>query len=143
LAPLLRAAIPEFFAYGDYQPETRTGPAIWLKCIVDRMLPEAPPNGTTPILYLPNVSRQTLRAAVDCPPQLAPLIELQYRGRVWHQSNGRDWTVPAFLTSAEGLGLDVAQDKRTEEALGRALTLLADADVKGFSGRRLDADDFD
>jgi hypothetical protein len=143
LAPLLRAAIPEFFAYGDYQPETRTGPAIWLKCIVDRMLPEAPPNGTTPILYLPNVSRQTLRAAVDCPPQLAPLIELQYRGRVWHQSNGRDWTVPAFLTSAEGLGLDVAQDKRTEEALGRALTLLADADLKSFAGRRLDADDFD
>jgi hypothetical protein len=71
LAPLLRAVIPEFFVYGNYQPETRTGPAIWLKCIVDRMLPEAPPNGTTPILYLPNVSRQTLR--VECPAFSEPV----------------------------------------------------------------------
>ena len=49
----------------------------------------------------------------------------------------------AFLVSAEGLGLEVTQDRRTEEAIGRALTLLADADVKTFAGRRLDADDFD
>jgi len=143
LAPMLRVLMPEFFTIGEYRPEDRTGPAIWLKCIVDRTLPEAPPPGTTPVLYLPNVSRQTLRAAVDCPAQWAPLIELQYRGRVWHQSNGRDWTVMAFLVSAEGLSLDVAQDRRTEEALGRALPLLADIDVSPLAGRRLDADDFD
>ena len=143
LAPLLRSVMPEFFTYGEYLPSERTGPAIWLKCIVDRTLPEAPPADKTPIIYLPNVSRQTLRAAADCPPQLAPLIELQYRGRVWHQSNGRDWTVMAFLMSAEGLGLEVTQDRRTEEAIGRALTLIADADVKTFAGKRLDADDFD
>lgn len=143
LAPLLRSVMPEFFTYGEYLPGERTGPAIWLKCIVDRTLPDAPPPDKTPIIYLPNVSRQTLRAAADCPPQLAPLIELQYRGKVWHQSNGRDWTVMAFLVSAEGLGLEVTQDRRTEEAIGRALTLLADADTKTFAGRRLDADDFD
>jgi len=143
LAPMLRVLMPEFFTIGEYRPEERTGPAIWLKCIVDRTLPEAPPPGITPLLYLPNVSRQILRAAVDCPAQWAPLIELQYRGRVWHQSNGRDWTVMAFLVSAEGLALDVAQDRRTEEALGRALPLLADIDVTPLTGRRLDADDFD
>jgi hypothetical protein len=49
----------------------------------------------------------------------------------------------AFLVSAEGLALDVAQDRRTEEALGRALPLLADIDVTPLTGRRLDADDFD
>jgi hypothetical protein len=143
LAPVLRAAMPEFFTWGDYRPEQRMGPAIWLKCVVERTLPEAPALGTTPILYLPNVSRQTLRAAADCPPQWAPLIELQYRGRVWHQSNGRDWTVMAFLTSNEGLGLEIAQDKRTEEAIGRNLPLLVDVDIHTMSGRRLDADDFD
>ena len=143
LAPQLRSVMPEFFTYGEYLPIERTGPAIWLKCIVDRTVPEAAPADKTPIIYLPNISRQTLRAAAECPPQLAPLIELQYRGRVWHQSNGRDWTVMAFLVSAEGLGLDVTQDRRTEEAIGRALTLLADADVKTFAGKRLDADDFD
>lgn len=143
LAPMLRIAMPEFFTWGNYRPEERTGPAIWLKCIVERTLPEAPTPGTTPILYLPNVSRQTLRAAADCPPHWAPLIELQYRGRVWHQSNGRDWTVMAFLTSNEGLGLEIAQDKRTEEAIGRNLPLLVDVDINTLSGRRLDADDFD
>jgi hypothetical protein len=143
LAPMLRAAMPEFFTWGDYRPAERSGPAIWLKCIVERSLPEAPAPGATPILYLPNVSRQTLRAAADCPPHWAPLIELQYRGRVWHQSNGRDWTVMAFLTSNEGLGLEIAQDKRTEEAIGRNLPLLVDMDLHALVGRRLDADDFD
>jgi len=143
LAPMLRVLMPEFFIIGEYCPEERTGPAIWLKCIVDGTVPEAPEPGVTPVLYLPNVSRQVLRAAADCPPQWAPLIELQYRGRVWHQSNGRDWTVMAFLVSAEGLSLDVAQDRRTEEALGRALPLLADIDLSHLAGRRLDADDFD
>jgi hypothetical protein len=143
LAPILRAIMPEFYTFGEYLPEERTGPAIWLKCIVDRALPAAPPPDKTPVIYLPCVSRQTLRAAADCPPQLAPLIELQYRGRVWHQQNGRDWTVMAFLMSDEGLGLEIAQDRRTEEAIGRALPLLADADTKTFAGKRLDADDFD
>ena len=139
----LRAVYPWVYTLGKYNPETRTGPAIWLKCIVDRTLPEAPPEGETPILYLPHVRRQELRAAGDCPAHLQPLVELQYRGRVWHQSNGHDWTVRAFLVSDDGLGLDVAADRRTEEAMLRALPLLAEIDLSPLRGRRLDADDFD
>lgn len=143
LIPQLRAVLPTFFTLGAYDPPGRTGPAIWLKCIVDRALPESPPAGETPILYLPHVGRQELRAAGDCPPRTQPLIELQYRGRVWHQSNGHDWTVQAFLVSDEGLGLDVARDRRTEEAFLRVLPILADTDASMLRGRRLDADDFD
>ena len=143
LIPQLRAVLPTFFTLGTYDPPARTGPAIWLKCIVDRALPEAPPAGETPILYLPHVGRQELRAAGDCPSRTQPLIELQYRGRVWHQSNGHDWTVQAFLVSDEGLGLDVARDRRTEEAFLRVLPILADTDASMLRGRRLDADDFD
>jgi hypothetical protein len=67
---------------------------------VDRALPDAnPPEGVVPIFYLPGVSRQDLRAGEDCPRHLQPLVELQYRGRVWHQRNGRDWTIDAFLVS--------------------------------------------
>ena len=40
--------------------------------------------------------RSCARSA-DCDSMLQPLIELQYRGAVWHQRNGRDWTVEAFL----------------------------------------------
>jgi hypothetical protein len=89
------------------------------------------------------VSRQELRAGGDCPRLLRPLVELQYRGAVWHQRNGRDWTVEAFLTSDQGLGLDIALDNRTREAMLRALPLLAVEPLGALRGRRLEADDFD
>lgn len=143
MLPTLRAVCPWVYTFGKHNPETKTGPAIWLRCIVDRSLPEAPPAGETPVLYLPHVRRQELRAAGGCPPHWQPLVELQYRGRVWHQSNGHDWTVRAFLVSDDGLGLEIAADRRTEEAMLRALPLLAEIDLSPLRGRRLDADDFD
>ncbi|HRZ82438.1 MAG TPA: BREX-1 system phosphatase PglZ type B, partial [Candidatus Hydrogenedentes bacterium] len=52
LIPALQAAIPELYVLGAYKPEERTGPVIWLRCIVDRTLPEvSPPAGVTPIVY--------------------------------------------------------------------------------------------
>lgn len=144
LIPKLQTALPELFILGPYAPDARTGPVIWLKCVVDRSIPDvAPPPNSTPILYLPGVSRQELRAGGDCPPALQPLIELQYRGRVWHQPNGRDWSVEAFLTSENGLGLDIALDARTREAMHRSLPLLAEMAAEDLAGRRLEADDFD
>lgn len=144
LVSTLKVAIPQIYMLGPYAPDEQQGPAIWLRCVVDRTIPDVSPNqGVVPILYLTNVSRQHLRAAGDCPQELKPLIELQYRGRVWHQRNGRDWSVEAFLVSEEGLGLDIAQDARTREAMLRALPLLADTPIDGLRGRRLEADDFD
>jgi hypothetical protein len=144
LIPVLREHLAELYTLGQYNPSTKTGPAIWLKCIVDRTIAEEQlPADKTPVLYLPGVSRQKLRAGNDCPMALQPLIELQYRGAVWHQVNGRDWTVEAFMVSEEGLRLDVAKDLRTHEAMLRALPLIAETDVDDLRGRRLDADDFD
>ena len=144
LLPALSALVPQLFTLGSYNPEKRTGPVIWLKCILDRTLPDvSPPAGVIPILYLPGVSRQELRAGGDCPRNLQPLIELQYRGAVWHQRNGRDWTVEAFLTSENGLALDMAQDARTREAMLRALPKLATHSIEALRGRRLEAEDFD
>jgi hypothetical protein len=144
LIPVLQEHLPELYTFGPYNPSARTGPAIWLKCIVDRTLSEELlPAGRAPVLYLPGVSRQKLRAGNDCPPALQSLIELQYRGVVWHQVNGRDWTVEAFMVSEEALHLDVAKDLRTREAMLRALPLLAKTNVDDLRGRRLDADDFD
>jgi len=140
----LRSVLPQLYTLGPYAPDQRTGPAIWLRCVIDRVLPEAgPPPGVVPILYLPDVARQDLRAGAECPRALQPLVELQFRGRVWHQRNGRDWTVEAFLGSEDGLGLSLAQDARTREALLRALPLLMDAPADSLSDDRLDADDFD
>ena len=140
----LSKSFPELFTLGDYLGRKRVGPAIWLKCVVERTLPDAsPPVGHIPVIYLPGVSRQTLRAGSECPALLQPLIELEYRGAMWHQRNGRDWTVEAFFTTEQGLGLDVALDARTREALLRALPLLINEPLAGLRGRRLEAEDFD
>ncbi len=92
---------------------------------------------------MPGVSRQTLRAVEDCPDELKPLVELQYRGTVWTQKSGRDWTVLAFLVSQEGgLGLDVAEDRRTQEAMRSALSELSKTPLRALRDRRLEAADF-
>ena len=144
LLPALQKALPQLYRLGSYEPAERQGPVIWLKCIVDRTLPDAAPDeGVVPILYLPKLSRQELRAAGDCDPMLQPLVELQYRGEVWHQRNGRDWTVEAFLVSGDGLDLDVARDTQTREAMLRALTLLAEEPIAGLQGKHLEAEDFE
>ena len=86
--------------------------------------------GTVPIIYLPGVSRATLRATEDCPNELKPLAELQYRGVFWSQHNGKDWTITAFLqTNHGGLQLKIAKDKATTTSIRRALEKLVDVSV--------------
>ena len=146
VVPRLRTLIPQLLVLGEYDPEERTGPAIWLRCVIDRTL-EAPgfPPDTIPIVYLPGAGRQELGVADACPDPLKPLVELQYRGACWTQRNGRDWTVEAFLTSRDGggLGLDLARDAATRQSMQRALTALAATSVQALRGRRLEAEDFD
>jgi len=126
--PELKAVIPELYSLGAIAPEERTGPAIWLRCIEARTAEPAPPSGRTPIFYLPGVSRQDLRAVEECPSELEPLVELQFRGAVWSHPNGRDWTPFAFLNSAHGgLGLEVLGDPDTAAALDRSLFIKWDA----------------
>src|SRR5436309_14401734 len=90
--PELQAMVPELFRLGSYAPEKRTGPALWLRCIEARVVEGAPSAGTTPVFYLPGISREKLRVAEDCPQELAPLVELQYRGVIWLHVNGKEWS---------------------------------------------------
>jgi len=131
LFPALAGQLP-IFQLGEYDPDSRTGPAYWLRCVIAGMFPEIhSPEQGVPILYLPNVSRQELRAVEDCPKALQPLAELQYRGVVWTQKNGKDWTIPAFLQSHDGgLGIEVSGDQATREAALRALPKLANISVE-------------
>ncbi|EAQ68738.1 hypothetical protein RS9917_04113 [Synechococcus sp. RS9917] len=95
------------------------------------------------MIYLPGISRQELRAGEGCPWELEPLIELMFRGTPWLQRNGRDWTLAAFLGSADALNLDLAADQNTKAALSRALTELATVPLDQLRGKRLEAEDFD
>lgn len=141
--PLLQEQMPELMVFGDYAPEKRTGPAIWLKCALENTLETPVITGDeTPIIYLPGVSRIDIRAIESCPEALQPLAELQYRGALWSQSNGRDWTIFAWLkTSNGGLGLNVSRDDPTLAALVRALPHLLNSDIKELQDKRIESSD--
>lgn len=141
--PDLLSMIPELYQLGSYDPERRSGPALWLRCIESRAVDGAPAEGTAPILYLPGVSREQLRAAEDCPSDLAALVELQYRGAMWMHINGKEWTPYAFLVSKHGgLDLDVTRDQATLDALAGALPTLLAEPLARLRDRHLDAEFF-
>ena len=139
----LRERLPELLALGDFDPDSRSGPAIWLRWEVDAEPAGEGDRGAVPILYLPGVRRQELRAGEDCPERLKPLVELLHRGAAFHHPNGKDWTAAGFLTSPKGIGLDLAEDGSTLAALRSALAEVAESPLSRLRGRRLEADDFD
>ena len=164
IIPRLQEQMPELCALGKYDASQRRGPAIWLRAAIaghcldkaedafSQAVEEAQaayhkgdvsPQPSIPIIYLPGVARQDLRAVESCPDELKPLAELQYRGVIWSQINARDWSILAFLkTDQGGLGLDVAQDSDTKRAMQLALYQLIDEDISLLKGKRLDRDYF-
>jgi len=138
----LNGRLPSLLTLGAFEVAQRTGPAIWLKCAIAGKFESIGPGGQTPVVYLPGISRSDLRAIETCPRELQPLAELQYRGVFWSQTNGKDWTVNAFLSAKKGgLGLDVAQDSATQEALKRVLAagMLLDRQVEDLQGKQINA----
>lgn len=128
---------------GEYVPEERTGPAIWIRCMLgrtveeDKLLP-----GVVPVVYLPGVAREHLRAVEDCPETLKPIAELQYRSVFFTHPNGRDWTVAAWLAhKSRGAEVDIAGDQETLDALKTAQTKLFEQQVETLRGRTLRASD--
>ncbi len=174
VAPRLQNEMPELLQLGEYSPENRTGPAIWLRCAIAGSVDAASSRAVVdaassrvdvdaassrvhdagkrqdaastdhpPILYLPGVSRQDLRAVGSCPERLKPLAELQYRGAIWTQGSAKDWTILAFLKSNQGgLGLDVAQDRETKHAMQLALYAVLEEELDRLQDKHLDKDYF-
>jgi len=136
--------LPELLILGEYYPLERKGPAIWLRTVIGGFIEEySLPYGRVPVLYLPGVSRQDLRAVEQCPDELKPLAELQYRGVIWSQVNARDWTILAYLkTKQGGIGLNVNQDVATLQAMQRAVIKLLDEDIENLKTDYLDKDYF-
>lgn len=141
LTTSLLSELPELFIHGDYAPERRHGPSLWLRYVVDcPVAASVIPEGRIPILYLPGISSQKLRSGQDRPWDWEPLVELMFRGTLWLQPNGRDWTLQAFFNS---LGLDMAEDQVTTEAARRSLTELATIPLRQLRETHLEASYFD
>jgi hypothetical protein len=140
--PDLQNKFPALLIYGTYDQSRKQGPAIWIKCMIAQTLPEADWIASeTPIIYLPGISKNDLKNIQNAGLDFQPLIEYQYTGTVFTQDNGREWTILAFVQNAEsGLGLKVAQDLATRDALKKALpSIFQDPDVL-FSKAIIDAE---
>lgn len=142
--PELRSVMPELLTLGDYDGASRTGPAIWCKAVVGGAAAHGVemPEKAVPVVYMPGIAKEQVRGVDGCPSELKPVVELQYRGVLWTQLNGKDWTVRAFLSSADGgLGLRIARDAETSASLLAALPRLLAEEVAGLRGREIDAAD--
>jgi hypothetical protein len=137
----VRERIP-LVSLGDYDPALNQGPAYWVRCVVMRKIAAGLSDGI-PIVYLPGVGRNELRAVETCSRELAPVAELQYRSQWFSHPNGRDWTVRSFLSQTErGLGLRIAEDADTNNALSLALEKLIDYPVDRLLHQYLDSQFF-
>lgn len=105
-----------------FDSQRRQGPAYWLRCVVDGSIAIDGLNDGAPVIYLPGHGRAELRAIEESPAEIQPIADLQYRGAVFTQVNGKDWTIPAFLqsTSYGGLGVEVGADGATRTAIRQA-----------------------
>src|SRR5690606_16013982 len=121
--PTIQHEIPELMTYGQFDSGKKSGPAIWIKCMVARQLPEADwGEHSIPIIYLPGISKADLRKVETAVFDLQPLLEYQYTGNLFLQENGKEWTILAFVENIRhGLGVKVQKDNSTKQALKKAL----------------------
>lgn len=140
---VLQSNLPQLMVYGTFDPAKKQGPAIWIKCMITRALPEANWNeNAIPIIYLPGVSKADLRNVENAVFNFQPLLEYQYTGNLFMQENGREWSILAFVENPEvGLGIRVAKDNATREALRKALpALFQDREIFSKKPGLVDAD---
>lgn len=123
IIPELQKSIKELIVLGNYNPESKQGPAIYIKCLVARTLPEANwSEADVPIIYLPGYSKNDIKNLSTAALEYQPLMEYQYTGTMWLQENGKEWTINAFLQNkSEGLNLSVSQDSVTRDLLKKSL----------------------
>jgi hypothetical protein len=120
---VLQESIPHLLIYGRYEPSKKQGPAIWLKCMIAKVLPEANwDEDAIPIIYLPGVAKSDLRNVENAVFNFQPLLEYQYTGTLFIQENGREWSILAIVENpTNGLGIKIAHDNATKEALKKTL----------------------
>jgi hypothetical protein len=116
---------------GAFDADRAIGPAYWIRCVVDGSVQVEHLDEAAPIVYLPGYGKAQLRAVEEAPAEIQPIAELQYRGAVFSQGNGKDWTLPAFLQASTygALGIEVAADNATRTAIRQARVQLASVRV--------------
>ena len=131
--------LERFYILNNEVTGSSAGPSTWIRY---RLTADADKEGV-PVVYLPGVSRQTFRSSTGFPDVAKHLFALQFLGQFWTQLNGKDWTPAALMSSTDGgLGLDLAKDAATAQALATQWMAVLETPVDVFFGKRLEAADF-
>lgn len=142
-AQRLRPRLP-LLTFGELDVGHAQGPAYWLRCAIAGTVPVEIPDGIPdgiPVVYLPGVGRDDVRAIEECPRELAPIAELQYRGQWFAHPSGKDWTVRAVLSNRErGLGHEIAEDAATSDTLLAAFGRLLELPTRRLKSQHIDAE---
>lgn len=146
--PRLQEALP-VLTFGDHDPSTATGPAIWLRAVlVSETAQQGLPSHlhghdeTHPwVIYLPGVTPTDLAETGTLPETLKPLADLVNRSALWQQSARTPWHPHAFLRSKDGAGLNLDGREDTRKATVTMLPRLLAEDMEDLRrGPVLDAD---
>jgi hypothetical protein len=131
--------LDRFYMLSPEVSGTNSGPSTWIRY---HLTAEAGKEGI-PVIYLPGISRLAFRSPIGFPDEAKHLFALQFLGQFWTQINGKDWTPAAMMSSADnGLGLDLAKDSSTAQALATQLGVVLDALVANLQRGKLEATDF-
>lgn len=130
---------------GEFDPAKDSGPVAWLRIRLAETSKAGESDATVPtVVYLPGVARKNLADAQTLSEDLRPLAGIAVRSAIFAQRNSSDWTPQAFFMNEQhGLGLSVASDNDTKEALVRSVHRLLDTPVLDLRGRNLTSVDFD
>ena len=134
---MLFDAMPELFVLDEDTCNSRRGPAPQIRYLISHSS-----TMTTPVIYLPGISRLSFRGFAGFPAKARHLFALQYQGQFWTQKNGRDWTPLAFLSSEDGgLGLDIARDQATLLAIPEQLDSILRTKIADLQDRTIESAD--
>ena len=138
VAKIIAQARRGFFVLDPSEAGDFSGPSTWIRYQLGKW-----EGDEVPVVYLPGIHRHQFRGAAGFPEDARHLYALQFQGQFCGQTNGKDWTPTALLSSEDGgLGLKVSQDRATKEALAEQLGALLQTSVDDLRGRHLGAADF-
>ena len=137
---VLLKEMPELFVLGKYNAAEKTGPAIWLRCVIAGTVSAEYPRDMVPVIYLPGVGREKFRPET-AEPLLKPLVPLQYLGRFFSQKSSKDITPYSFLAkTSDGIGLDIPDGVEIRETLKSALSIILNMRISELKDQHIDAD---
>jgi hypothetical protein len=103
----MQEELPQLITYGKYNPVEKQGPAIWIKCMVARVLPEANwADDVTPIIYLPGVSKDDLRNVENARLEFQPLLEYRTQAPCSFRKTGKNGQSLHLWKIRSGIGIE-------------------------------------